>query len=163
MSNTIAATFDVTGWDEHQFDASSRRDRQVDAAKVTESYRGDISADSLTEWLMSYSDDGTACFVGLERIVGTVGAREGTLVVQHVGRFEDGAAKAGPHGGRRHPPVICTAPRLQGPSLPPIPGQGQLGALVRLTAPRRSGHGHTPERGERSGRPSPARCAMMRT
>jgi hypothetical protein len=92
MSN-IAATFDVTGWDEHQFDRHAGAGK-LTRAKVTKSYQGDISADSLTEWLMSYSDDGTACFVGLERIVGTVGEREGTLVVQHVGRFEDGAAKA---------------------------------------------------------------------
>ena len=93
MSNTIAATFDVTAWDEHQFDRHAGTGK-LTRAKVNKSYHGDISADSLTEWLMSYSDDGTACFVGLERIIGTVGEREGTLVVQHVGRFEDGAATA---------------------------------------------------------------------
>ena len=71
MSNTIAATFDVTAWDEHQFDRHAGTGK-LTRAKVNKSYHGDISADSLTEWLMSYSDDGTACFVGLERIIGTV-------------------------------------------------------------------------------------------
>jgi hypothetical protein len=93
MTTTIAATFDVTDWDEHEFDRHAGAGK-LTKAKVTKSYHGDISAKSLTEWLMSYGDDGTASFVGLERIIGTVGEREGTLVVQHVGRFEDGAAKA---------------------------------------------------------------------
>jgi hypothetical protein len=43
---------------------------------------------------MAYADDGSAVFVGLERIKGTVAGQEGTLVLQHVGKFEDGAAKA---------------------------------------------------------------------
>ena len=93
MTKTIAARFDVTNWDEHEFDRHAGAGK-LTRAKVTKSYKGDISAESLTEWLMSYSDDGTAWFVGLERIIGTVGEREGTLVVQHVGRFEDGAATA---------------------------------------------------------------------
>ena len=93
MSSSLEATFDVTNWDEHEFDRHAGAGK-LTKAKVTKSYHGDISADSLTEWLMSYSDDGTASFVGLERIIGSVGTHEGTLVVQHVGRFEGGAATA---------------------------------------------------------------------
>ncbi len=33
-------------------------------------------------------------FIGLERIKGTVGGKHGSLVLQHVGTFQDGAAKA---------------------------------------------------------------------
>ena len=43
---------------------------------------------------MAYQADGSAVFVGLERIKGTVGGRRGSLVVQHVGTFADGAANA---------------------------------------------------------------------
>lgn len=43
---------------------------------------------------MAYHPDKTAAFVGLERIKGAVGARHGTLVLQHVGTFADGEAKA---------------------------------------------------------------------
>ena len=43
---------------------------------------------------MSYADDGSATFVGLERIVGKVGSRKGTLVLQHVGSYADGTATA---------------------------------------------------------------------
>ena len=38
--------------------------------------------------------DKSAEFVGLERIKGTIDGRRGSLVLQHVGTFEDGAAKA---------------------------------------------------------------------
>ena len=43
---------------------------------------------------MAYHPDKSAAFVGLERIKGTIGGRHGSLVLQHVGTFEDGAAKA---------------------------------------------------------------------
>lgn len=43
---------------------------------------------------MAYGNDGTATFVGLERITGSVGGRDGSVVVQHAGRFDGGAAKA---------------------------------------------------------------------
>ena len=76
MSTAIEATFDVTNWDEHEFDRHAGAGK-LTKAKVTKSYHGDISADSLTEWLMSYSDDGTASFVGLERIIGSVGQARG--------------------------------------------------------------------------------------
>jgi hypothetical protein len=67
---------------------------KVTCAKVSKKYSGDITGESFTEWLMAYGDDGTATFVGLERISGHVNGKNGSLVVQHVGSFEDGAAKA---------------------------------------------------------------------
>jgi hypothetical protein len=43
---------------------------------------------------MAYHPDKSAAFVGLERVKGTVGGRRGSLVLQHVGIFADGAANA---------------------------------------------------------------------
>ena len=43
---------------------------------------------------MAYADDGSATTVGLQRIRGTIAGREGSLVVQHVGGYADGAATA---------------------------------------------------------------------
>ena len=43
---------------------------------------------------MAYAPDKTASFVGLERIKGTVGGKHGSLVLQHVGTFANGSAKA---------------------------------------------------------------------
>jgi Protein of unknown function (DUF3224) len=89
----INAKFEVTDWKEEQFDERGDAPK-VTAASVKKSYSGDIEGDSVTEWLMSYADDGSATFVGLERINGTIDGRNGTLVLQHVGTFKDGAAIA---------------------------------------------------------------------
>jgi hypothetical protein len=43
---------------------------------------------------MAYAEDGSASFVGLERIRGRINGKAGTLVVEHVGSYEDGAARA---------------------------------------------------------------------
>jgi hypothetical protein len=93
MTTQISATFEITEWDEQQFDEG------LDLAKLTKAsvgkkYAGDIEGGSVTEWLMAYQADGSAVFVGLERIKGAVGGRRGSLVVQHVGTFADGAANA---------------------------------------------------------------------
>ena len=90
---TINATFDIANWDEHRFDVRAGAGK-LTRAKVAKTYRGDIEGSSITEWLMAYSPDGEATFVGLERIDGTVAGRTGTLVVQHVGGFHAGAARA---------------------------------------------------------------------
>jgi hypothetical protein len=93
MTTRVSATFEITEWDERPFD------EDLDLAKLTKAsvgkkYAGDIEGGSVTEWLMAYQADGSAVFVGLERIKGTVGGRRGSLFVQHVGTFADGAANA---------------------------------------------------------------------
>jgi hypothetical protein len=93
MGTQITAKFQVTDWKEHQFDRHAGAGK-LSKASVKKSYSGEIDGDSVTEWLMAYGDDGSATFVGLERIVATIAGRQGTLVVQHVGTFADGAAKA---------------------------------------------------------------------
>jgi hypothetical protein len=42
---------------------------------------------------MMYASDGSATFVGLERIVGRVGGKAGSFVLQRTGVFESGVAK----------------------------------------------------------------------
>jgi Protein of unknown function (DUF3224) len=87
------ATFEVTSWDEQPFDESEGLGK-LTVADVTKTYGGDIDGASVTRWLMAYAEDGSATFVGLERISGSVAGRKGTLTLQHVGAFVDGAARA---------------------------------------------------------------------
>jgi hypothetical protein len=93
MGTTIQATFEITNWDEQPLDGSVGGSK-LTRASVTKRYAGDVDGTSTTEWLMAYRPDSTAAFVGLERVTGTVGGRPGTLVLQHVGTFRDGAATA---------------------------------------------------------------------
>jgi hypothetical protein len=89
----LSATFDIEGWKENPF-AEAPDSAKLTEANVTKTYHGDIEATSDTVWLMAYAQDGSATFVGIERISGTIGGRAGTLVLQHVGTYADGAAQA---------------------------------------------------------------------
>ncbi|MDQ1366446.1 MAG: hypothetical protein QOE57_2488 [Acidimicrobiaceae bacterium] len=117
MITDIKASFEVTNWTEEPFDQRTKgavsgagpgsgagagagsgegegEGAKMTTATVTKVYSGDIDGDSVTEWLMAYAADGSASFVGLERVNGTVGERRGTIVLQHVGTFKGGAATA---------------------------------------------------------------------
>jgi hypothetical protein len=93
MNSEISATFEIKGWDEQPFDEAVGV-AKLTQASVAKEYAGDVEGTSATEWLMAYNPDKSAVFVGLERIKGTVGGRHGSLVLQHVGTFADGVAKA---------------------------------------------------------------------
>lgn len=93
MSNQIKAEFTISNWDEQPFDEGVGV-AKLTRASVTKEYSGDVDGTSTTEWLMVYAPDKSATFVGIERIRGVVAGRHGSLVLQHVGRFEDGAAVA---------------------------------------------------------------------
>ena len=93
MTSELHATFEVKNWDEQPFDEAVGV-AKLTRASVVKEYAGDIEGSSATEWLMAYHPDKSAAFVGIERIKGTIGGRHGSLVLQHVGAFEDGAAKA---------------------------------------------------------------------
>lgn len=89
----ISAAFEVKSWDENPFDEAAGV-AKLTKASVAKNYTGEVEGSSATEWVMAYNPDTSAVFVGLERITGTIGGRRGTLVLKHVGTFEDGAAKA---------------------------------------------------------------------
>ena len=93
MTTELNATFEVKQWDEQPFDEGDG-DAKLTNAHVAKEYSGDIDGTSATEWVMAYADDGTAAFVGIERIRGAIGGEDGTLVLKHVGTFEHGAAVA---------------------------------------------------------------------
>ena len=60
---------------------------------MTKTFSGDIEGEGHVEYLMMYRSDGSASFVGIERVVGRIGARTGTFVLQRIGVFENGQAK----------------------------------------------------------------------
>lgn len=89
MSTQAKGTFKIDSWDEQPYaDTLSR-------AQVKATYSGDIEGRGETEWLMCYREDKTADFVGFQRIVGRLGGRSGSFVLQSSGAF-DGKEAAGP-------------------------------------------------------------------
>jgi len=56
---------------------------------VEESFAGDITGDGVVEFLQAGQADGSASFVGIERIAGEVGGRRGTFLLQDAGTVQD--------------------------------------------------------------------------
>jgi Protein of unknown function (DUF3224) len=52
---------------------------------VQESFAGDIEGDGEVEFLQAGRADGSASFVGIERVTGTLAGREGTFLLQDAG------------------------------------------------------------------------------
>jgi Protein of unknown function (DUF3224) len=52
---------------------------------VEESFSGDIAGDGVVEFLQAARPDGSASFVGIERVTGTLAGREGTFLLQDAG------------------------------------------------------------------------------
>ena len=90
--NSANARFAIRNWDEKPYDEREGLPRQTRAA-VSKEYSGDIEGEGAVEYLMMYRSDGTAAFVGLERLTGRVGDRSGSFVLQRTGVYEDGQAK----------------------------------------------------------------------
>lgn len=88
----MQATFEIVSWDEQP--VQEWEGGKLTRASITKRYSGDITGDAVLEYLLAYRPDGTAGFVGLERITGSAGGRGGALVLQQVGNFADGAATA---------------------------------------------------------------------
>ena len=55
---------------------------------VEESFSGDIEGDGVVEFLQAGAADGSASFVGIERVTAMVAGRRGTFVLQDAGTVE---------------------------------------------------------------------------
>lgn len=52
---------------------------------VEETFSGDISGEGVVEFLQAAHPEGSASFVGIERVAGAIGGREGTFLFQDTG------------------------------------------------------------------------------
>lgn len=87
---TLRAETRLTEWDEEAYADEPKLAR----ASIQKWCSGDLDAIATSQYVMAYAEDGTATFTGIEHLTGRIGDRSGTLVLQHVGRFEDGVARA---------------------------------------------------------------------
>jgi Protein of unknown function (DUF3224) len=92
MKKSANARFAIKSWDEKPYSEGENQPR-LTRASVVKTFTGDIEGEGRVEYLMMYRSDGTAAFVGLERITARLGGRNGSFVLQRTGVFEDGQAK----------------------------------------------------------------------
>jgi hypothetical protein len=91
MPKNANARFAITSWDEKPYSEGPDQPK-LTRASVKKTYSGDIDGEAQVEYLMMYRSDGSATFVGLERVVGSIGGKKGTFVLQRTGVFEGGLA-----------------------------------------------------------------------
>jgi len=92
MKKTAHARFAIKGWDEKPYSEGQDLPK-LTRATVTKTFTGDIDGEGVVEYLMMYRSDGSATFVGLERVTGRIDGKAGTFVLQRAGVFESGLAK----------------------------------------------------------------------
>ena len=92
MKQTTDARFAIKSWDEKPYSEGENLPK-LTRASVRKAYSGDIVGEGHVEYLMMYRSDGSATFVGLERVVGRIADKTGSFVLQRTGVFEAGQAK----------------------------------------------------------------------
>ena len=90
MKKSANARFAITNGDEKPIGDDQPK---LTRATVTKKLTGDIEGESQVEYLMTYRSDGTATFVGLERVNARIDGRSGSFILQRTGVFEGGQAK----------------------------------------------------------------------
>jgi len=84
-------SFKVEAWDENPY--VEEVGQKMTYAVVRQSFDGDISGNGEARWLMAYRADGTARYVGLQRVEGTIGGRHGSFVLETAGEFNGSEAR----------------------------------------------------------------------
>ena len=89
MDSTANLVFKVKSWEEDPYQ-EMEDGTKLTRARVTNSFTGELEGEGNVEYLMFHRADGTASFVGLEHVVGKVGGRSGSFVLEHRGEFVGG-------------------------------------------------------------------------
>ena len=92
MSTKANSTFKNESWEEQPY-LETEDGGKLSRATVRQAITGDIEGEAEIEWLMCYRPDETADFVGLERVVGSIGDRSGSFVLESTGTFDGREAR----------------------------------------------------------------------
>ena len=85
--------YEIKSWDEKPY-FEGKDGSKLTRASITKIYVGDINGSGALDYLMAYNPDGSAHFVGIERIEGKVGTKSGSFVLSHEGIFQTGVASS---------------------------------------------------------------------
>ena len=93
MGAHAMATFEIKSWDENPF-SEVEGGQKLTRASVMEVFHGDIEGEGIVEYLMAYQEGGSATFVRMERIVGRLGDKSGSFVLEGSGSYDAAAGVA---------------------------------------------------------------------
>ncbi len=92
MARAIGS-FDITSFNEDAYEERGGK-AKLTHAWGDQAFSGDITGEGAVHWLMSYRPDGTAQYVGLQRLTCEVGGRRGSFIIEATGQY-DGSASRG--------------------------------------------------------------------
>jgi hypothetical protein len=93
MSTRTSSTFQITKWDEKPYH-EGEGEPKLTRASVTKTFSGDLEGEAFLEYLIVHRGDGTAAYVGMERVKGKLGRKSGTFVLEHRGTYGADGARA---------------------------------------------------------------------
>lgn len=99
----VEGSFEVTSWTEEE--ASGLKGvAKVTRTRIGQRFAGGIEADTVADMVMTYGEDGTADFVGYQRVQGRLEDKAGSFVLQAVGTYDG-------HEARSHFEVVAGSAR----------------------------------------------------
>jgi hypothetical protein len=81
MTTRATSTFDITAWEPQEYDDHERV--KLTRTHVGKAFHGDLEGSSTAELLMAGAPSGSAIYVGVERISGTLQGKAGSFVLVH--------------------------------------------------------------------------------
>ena len=82
MTTRATGTFEIDSWDEDSYD--ELEGTKLARARVAKTFYGDVEGTSTTDLLLAYgAEEGSAAYVGFERVVGSIHGRSGSFVLHH--------------------------------------------------------------------------------
>jgi hypothetical protein len=88
MQTRATGTFTVDSWEPEPYDEADGA--TLARVQLKKTFGGDLVGTSVVEMLSAQAQDGSAAYVALERITGTVHGRSGTFVLQHCATMTGG-------------------------------------------------------------------------
>ena len=113
-------SFQLSSWNEDTYDNGPGG--KMTLATVSQNFSGDIAGDGSVRWLMVYGSDGTARFVGLQKVDGALADRHGTFVLETAGTSTDkwpagSTRRSGIRHRRTRRPTRGSADSVDGPEV----------------------------------------------
>lgn len=87
MTTQATGSFEFKRWDEQPY-SEGDGGVKLTRASVTNAFHGDVEGEGRLEYLLAHSADGSGSFIGFEHVIGRVGQRSGSFVLQHTGTFD---------------------------------------------------------------------------
>lgn len=88
IATTTVRAYQAAAYDQPQ------QGPELNRIHVEEAFSGDLEAAGITELLLAAHADGSASFVGIERVDGALGGRRGTFLFQSIGTIRGNEVSA---------------------------------------------------------------------